>query len=193
MVNRSDAPSPVISTPHFVGRGPQLAALRDAVSRPPAIVLVEGEAGIGKSRLLQEWLAGDQTLTTLVSVCPPLRESLTLGPIVDAFRGIDRLVAGLPLTDLAGALRPLFPEWSGDLPPALEPLDDAKAARHRLFRALDELLRALGVDVLVLEDAHWADEVTLEFLLFLTSRQRSEGPSLVISCLLYTSPSPRDS
>ena len=37
------------------------------------------------------------------------------------------------------------------------------------------------MDVLVLEDAHWADEVTLEFLLFLTSRQRADGPSLVIS------------
>ncbi|WBB67612.1 hypothetical protein [Micromonospora sp. WMMD812] len=60
-------------------------------------------------------------------------------------------------------------------------MDDAKAARHRLFRALDELLRALRVDVLVLEDAHWADEVTLEFLLFVTSRQQSDGPSLVIS------------
>ena len=95
MVNRSDAHSPVISTPHFVGRDRELAALRDAVSRPPAIVLVEGEAGIGKSRLLQEWLAGEPDLTALVSVCPPLRESLTLGPIVDAFRGIDRLVAGL--------------------------------------------------------------------------------------------------
>ena len=68
MVNRSDANTPVISTPHFVGRDPELAALRDAVSRPPAIVLVEGEAGIGKSRLLQEWLAGAHTVTALVSV-----------------------------------------------------------------------------------------------------------------------------
>ncbi len=85
------------------------------------------------------------------------------------------------LTELAGALRPLFPEWSSNLPPALPPVDDAKAARHRLFRALNELLRALRVDVLVIEDAHWADEVTLEFLLFIASRQQSDGPSLVIS------------
>ncbi|GAA0380314.1 LuxR family transcriptional regulator [Micromonospora gifhornensis] len=170
-----------VSTPRLVGRDRELVALRSAVARPPAIVLVEGEAGIGKSRLLREWLAAPEQRSALVSVCPPLRESLTLGPIVDAFRGIDRPVSRLPLTALAGALRPLFPEWSSDLPPALEPLDDAKAARHRLFRALDELLRALGVDVLVLEDAHWADEVTLEFLLFLTSRQQSDGPSLVIS------------
>jgi len=177
----ADAKGPSVSTPGFVGRGRELAELRDTVARRPAIVLIEGEAGIGKSRLLQEWLAEPHGLTALVSVCPPLRESLTLGPIVDAFRGIEQLVAGLPLTDLAGALRPLFPEWSAQLPPALEPVDDAKAARHRLFRALDELLRALGVDVLVLEDAHWADDVTLEFLLFLVSRQRTDGPSLVIS------------
>ncbi|WP_127502178.1 helix-turn-helix transcriptional regulator [Actinoplanes solisilvae] len=174
-------PSPTVSTPDFVGRDRELAALRGALAWPPAIVLVEGEAGIGKSRLLREWLAAPDERTALVSVCPPLRESLTLGPIVDAFGRIDRPVSELPLTALAGALRPLFPEWSADLPPALEPLDDAKAARHRLFRALDELLRALRVDVLVLEDAHWADDMTLEFLLFVTSRQQTDGPSLVIS------------
>ena len=176
-----DGTSPTVSAPQFVGRDRELAALRAALARPPAIVLVEGEAGIGKSRLLREWLAGLGPRSALVSVCPPLRESLTLGPIVDAFRGIDRPVSRLRLTELAGALRPLFPEWSSDLPPALPPVGDAKAARHRLFRALDELLRALQVDVLVLEDAHWADEVTLEFLLFVASRQQSDGPSLVIS------------
>ncbi|WP_307817082.1 MULTISPECIES: ATP-binding protein [Micromonospora] len=73
-----------------MGRDRELVALRSAVSRPPAIVLVEGEAGIGKSRLLREWLAAPDERSALVSVCPPLRESLTLGQIVDAFRGIDR-------------------------------------------------------------------------------------------------------
>ena len=177
----ADARSQEVSAPGFVGRDDELAVLRSAVARPPAIVLVEGEAGIGKSRLLQEWLAGPHGLTALVSVCPPLRESLTLGPIIDAFRGIDGDIADLRLTGLAGALRPLLPEWSAHLPAALEPLDDVRAARHRLFRALDEVLRAVGVDVLVLEDAHWADEVTLEFLLFLASRQGAGGPSLVVS------------
>ncbi|WP_436534389.1 helix-turn-helix transcriptional regulator [Actinoplanes sp. HUAS TT8] len=173
--------SPAVSTPSFVGRDRETAALQAALTRPPAIVLVEGEAGIGKSRLLREWLAAPGRPTALVSVCPPLRESLTLGPIVDAFQGIEDPVPSAGLTELAGALRPLFPEWSSNLPPALPPLDDAKAARHRLFRALNELLRALRVDVLVLEDAQWADEVTLEFLLFVISRQQSDGPSLVIS------------
>ncbi|GAA1582751.1 LuxR family transcriptional regulator [Actinoplanes couchii] len=170
-----------MATPRFVGRDRELAVLRGALARPPAIVLVEGEAGIGKSRLLREWSATPDRHTALVSVCPPLRESLTLGPIVDAFQDIEHPLPGEGLTELAGALRPLFPEWSSSLPPALPPLDDAKAARHRLFRALNELLRALRVDVLVLEDAHWADEVTCEFLLFVISRQQSGGPSLVIS------------
>src|SRR4051794_640129 len=75
--------SPTVSTPHFVGRDREMTALRGALARPPAIVLVEGEAGIGKSRLLREWLAAPDQHTALVSVCPPLRESLTLGPIVD--------------------------------------------------------------------------------------------------------------
>ncbi|PSL03276.1 LuxR family transcriptional regulator [Haloactinopolyspora alba] len=174
---------PAVSTPEFVGRDRQVASLVDALSRPPALVLVEGEAGIGKSRLLQESLAAASPLrpNALVSVCPPLRDSFTLGPIVDAFRGTSPRVPDLALTELAGALRPLFPEWSADLPPAPESPGDAKAARHRLFRALDELIRALGVDLLVVEDAHWADEVTLEFLLFLTSRQQTGGPNLVVT------------
>jgi DNA-binding CsgD family transcriptional regulator/tetratricopeptide (TPR) repeat protein len=174
---------PPVTTPAFVGRDREIAALTGALAQAPAVVLIEGEAGIGKSRLVQEWMADapDRRRHALMSVCPPLRESLTLGPIVDAFLGTDRPVADLGLTGLAGALRPLFPEWSADLPPALEPLEDAKAARHRLFRALAELLRALHMELLVVEDAHWADEVTLEFLLFLTSRQQSGGPNLVVT------------
>ncbi len=74
-----DGPSPTVGTPRFVGRDREMAALRGALARSPAIVLVEGEAGIGKSRLLREWSAAPEQHTTLVSVCPPLRESLTLG------------------------------------------------------------------------------------------------------------------
>ncbi|WP_167203146.1 helix-turn-helix transcriptional regulator [Kribbella shirazensis] len=173
--------APVVGVPAFVGRGREVAALTGALAQGPAVVLVEGEAGIGKSRLVQEWMGEvpGRRRDVLMAVCPPLRESLTLGPVVDAFLG--RSVAGVELSELAGALRPLFPEWAAELPPALEPLDDAKAARHRLFRALAELLRALHVKLLVVEDAHWADEVTLEFLLFLTSRQQSGGPNLLVT------------
>ncbi|MET9472014.1 AAA family ATPase, partial [Streptomyces sp. NPDC002922] len=170
------ATSPVCRRPRFVGRDAELRRVTDALQQLPALVLVEGEAGIGKSRLVREALAAVATggPRTLVAVCPPFREALTLGPIVDAARqavpsGAD--VAGLGLSALAGTLRPLFPEWADGLPSAPEPLADAGAARHRLIRAFAELLDRLGIDVLVVEDVHWADEATLEFLLFLASRQ----------------------
>ena len=47
---------PAISAPAFTGRQEELAALGRALAGPPAVVLVEGEAGIGKSRLVREFL-----------------------------------------------------------------------------------------------------------------------------------------
>lgn len=168
-----------ISTPAFVGREREVAALRQALSKPPAVVLVEAEPGAGKSRLVREFLASPdgQRHRMLIAVCPPFREALTLGPIVDAVRQARTEVAGLRLSPLAGSLRPLLPEWAADLPAAPEPLEDARAARHRLFQALAELVGVLRVTGLVVEDVHWADAVTLEFLTFLAA-EPSHPPSL---------------
>ena len=62
--------------------------MTEALGRFPAVVLVQGEAGIGKSRLVREALAvvGAGDSRWLIAVCPPFREGLTLGPIVDAAR-----------------------------------------------------------------------------------------------------------
>lgn len=170
----------VVFAPAFVGRERELAELRGAFAAAPALVVVEGEAGVGKSRLLREFLAAPDRVA-LLAVCPPFRVPFTLGPVVDAVReAAADGVAGLELSGLAGALRSLFPEWADDLPGPLEPAEDALAARHRLFRALAELLARLDVSVLVVDDAHWADDATLEFLLFLASR-RPQGVSLVVA------------
>lgn len=178
LVSPDDAVSP--GQARFVGRERELAALARALAGAPAVVIVEGEAGIGKSRLLREFFTGQPT-RTLVASCPPFRQPYTLAPVVDAVRQAAEQVSGLPLTGLAGALRPLFPEWAADLPPAPEPLDDASASRHRLFRALTELLDCLEVRVLVVEDVQWADDATLEFLLFLAAR-RPTPLSMLLTC-----------
>jgi DNA-binding CsgD family transcriptional regulator len=171
---------PAMCMPRFVGRDRELARLTQALV-VPTVVLVEGEAGIGKSRLVQEFATGTPGAhRILVGVCPPFLESLTLGPIVDAVRQSRDSLAGMELSALAGALRPLFPEWVEHLPPSPEPLLDPTAAQHRLFRALAELIGRLGVTVLVVEDAHWADVATLEFLLFLVCRQ-PQAVSLVVT------------
>jgi DNA-binding CsgD family transcriptional regulator len=161
-----------VRAPAFTGRRPELAALADTLAGAPAVVLVEGEAGIGKTRLVQEFLALPEgsKLRTLVTGCPPVRQPFTLGPVVDALRRVTGDVAGLGLSGLAGVLRPLFPEWAAGLPPPPEPLPDASAARFRLFRALAELISCLGFGALMVEDVHWADEATLEFLLSVCQR-----------------------
>jgi DNA-binding CsgD family transcriptional regulator len=172
---------PAFSAPRFVGRKRETAALEAALGQS-AVVLIDGEAGIGKTRLIREFLASqaERGCRALVGACPELRVPYTLGAVVDAVRDGVGSVSGLGLSGLGGALRPLFPEWAGDLPPAPEPLEDATAARHRLFRAFAEVLGRLDMAVLVLEDVHWADEATLEFLLFLVSR-RPQPVSLVVT------------
>jgi DNA-binding CsgD family transcriptional regulator/tetratricopeptide (TPR) repeat protein len=157
----------------FVGRSRELAQAVGALARPDSILVVEGEPGIGKTRLLREALRAPAIapLERLHMACPPLEEPFPFGPVVDALRR--RSIEGLELTLLAGALRPLFPEWSAHLPEAPPPLDDPRATRHRLFRAVAEVVERLGIELLVLDDAHWADSSTLDLLLSLVADRQS--------------------
>ncbi|MET8976338.1 AAA family ATPase [Streptomyces sp. NPDC004539] len=174
------APPPHVPrpAPDFVGRSDQLAALGAALVHGPAFVVIEGEPGIGKSRLVREAVGGSGVL---MAACPPLPEPFTLGAVVD---GLRRLCpgppSGLELSPLAGVLRPLLPDWAALLPPPPEGLDDPRATRHRILSALTELVGRLGVGVLVVEDAHWADTATLEWLLTLTATAHS-GLSVVVT------------
>jgi len=172
-----------VRPPRFVGRESESAALVEALAHPPAIVLIEGEAGIGKSRLIQEYLATSKGTSgkVLVACCPPLATPQTLAAITDGLRETTQDLRNLNLSAAAGALQPLFPEWSAELPPSPEPAMDAFAARHRVFRAIAELLARLHIRVLVVEDAHWADEATLEFLLYLTASLPQEPLSMVVT------------
>jgi len=157
----------------FVGRSRERAAITTALRTPPAVVLVEGDAGVGKSSLVQAALRpdGSYDLATLHCACPPVEPQFPLGPLLDALRR--RSVDGVELSPLAGALRQLLPEWADDLPPALDPLPDPMATRHRLLRALAEVIDRLDIEVLVVEDGQWADTATLELLLMLTSSPES--------------------
>lgn len=174
-----------VDAPSFVGRQDALDQVIDAVGSGGALVLVEGEPGIGKTRLLQEtlWSASVSERRILTVRCPPLREPFPLGPLTDGVRRLrDQLdveVSNLGLSGLGGALRPVFPEWADQLPPALEQLDDPKETRYRLLRALTELVDRFGVHVLVLEDAHWADTATLEWMVSIVSAADGAMSTLV--------------
>lgn len=157
------SPAPVLA-----GRTGELHALLDAVTHPPAVALVEGEAGIGKTRLITEALAHPSVRgrRILLGSCHPLREPFPYGPVFDLLRRLEGQVpAGL--NPVCGALRPYLPEIADRLPPAPEPLQDLRARQHRLFRAVRALLDALGDAVVVVEDLHWADDGTRDLLRFL--------------------------
>lgn len=170
-----------VACPTLIGREVERYALTEQALRPPAVILVEGEAGIGKTRLLADVLHSPELsgMTTLTAQCQYLREPLPFAPLVEALRSLgDALPTNL--SPIAGALHPLLPELATLLPPALEPLGEPGAERHRLFRAVAETLRALGPAVLALEDLHWVDSGTCDLLRFLTS-QMPDDLSLVLT------------
>ncbi|MBE3014870.1 AAA family ATPase [Microbispora sp. NEAU-D428] len=174
----------IVPPPPLVGRATELRTLIDAVTRPPAVVLVEGEAGIGKTRLVRAALdrlpTGDRAV--LLGYCHQIREPFPYGPVFEALRDIrGRLPVAHRLNPVTGALRGHLPELAGALPPSPQPLDDPRAERHRVFRAIRALLAAVGPAVLVVEDLHWADDGTLDLLRFLAG-QPPQGLAVVATC-----------
>ncbi|MGW4813416.1 ATP-binding protein [Kitasatospora cineracea] len=167
--------------PGFVGRRREVARLVRALRAAPAVVLVEGDAGIGKSALVGRALAeaevpGERVLT---GRCHPVAEPSPYGPVLDALRRSRPVLAGVAgMPPSAGALRTWLPDLTDLLP---ENTAGAGAdERYRLTQGLQALLGALGEVVLLVEDAQWADRATRELLLLL-ARDPHPGLSLVVT------------
>jgi DNA-binding CsgD family transcriptional regulator len=175
----AEGSAPRFLSASLVGRDEELATLREAASHAPALLLVSGEAGVGKTRLVDELLRSTEFegYGVYTGSCQHLGEPLPLGALLEALR--TALRPRTELSPVVGALQPLLPELAHFLPPALAPLRDRPGGRHRLFRALRELLSSLGRSVVLLEDLHWADEQTLEFLRFLCPQL---PPELTLVC-----------
>ncbi|MEU6619759.1 AAA family ATPase [Streptomyces litmocidini] len=165
-----DGPAPSGGAFEFVGRRSELGLLLAAVRHPPAVVMVEGEGGIGKTRLLHEagTVLAAEGRPVLTGVCHPLREPSPYGPVVDALRKAGPLLpAAEDLPPTAGALAPLLLDLADRLPPPPAPPDGPAARRHQTVQAVRSLLGALGPAVLIVDDLHWADDDTRELLLLL--------------------------
>ncbi|WP_433334345.1 ATP-binding protein [Spirillospora sp. CA-294931] len=178
--SRGSSTSVRTSSPILIGRGPELETLTTAAAGSPSVMLVEGEAGVGKSRLVSELVTTLRARSVWVAMgyCQPLREPFPYGVIFECLRSCgDHLGDLSPVT---GALRPYLPELAELLPPAPEQLGDPAADRHQMFRAVRDLLAALGRAVLVIEDVHWADEGTRQLLRFVMT-DPPPGLSLVVT------------
>lgn len=166
-------------SPVMVGRGEQLGVLRQSFDRVragfPAVVVLGGEAGAGKTRLIAEFahvVAGQAVL--LSGACVDLGgDGLAFAPFTAALRGLVRQVGAEGVVSLVPGGVPV---GLGRLLPALDglvssdPREDAGTAQARLFEELLGLLENLADQrpvVLVIEDAHWADRSSRELIWFL--------------------------
>ena len=156
------------AAPPIAGRRAELDAVRRHLEEGTGLLLVTGEAGMGKTTLVQAAMAVPGTLT-LFGRCLPLSVDVPLMPLCDALRGAlghedgQRLSAALATCPafVTGELARLVPE----LGPSGAP--DDPLGRQHLFTAVADVLAALARDgrvALVLEDLHWADTVTLDLL-----------------------------
>ncbi len=180
----------------FVGRTAERAALLEALKAVGRghgdVVLLEGPAGVGKTRLVEELIAdarwrgfstGMGRADPLAASAPyqPLRDALA--PLLTPLRAAQLAALVEPLWLSAGAtVLPVLHELLPELP-ALAPLEPAQE-QQRLWEGLARCaagLAAVAPLLLVLEDVHWADAATLAVLTYLAPRLPSQRLLVVLT------------
>ncbi|MEU0055809.1 AAA family ATPase [Streptomyces sp. NPDC006334] len=179
-------------SPVFVGRAEELGVLNDALSRAaagePQALLIGGEAGVGKTRLVEEFARTAATAATAG------RTGDHRPAVVVALGGCVEIGAdGLPFAPFSTALRALRRALPAELAAAaagqedelarlLPELGEATGGRHdeegmaRLFELTARLLERVAADrtvVVALEDLHWADASTRHLLAYLLRTLRT--------------------
>ncbi len=193
---------PTVS-PVLIGRAPEVETLERALYAAQhsmgQCVVIAGEAGIGKSRLLSEirHRAEAEHFLILQGYCFEQDFSFPYAPLVDALRA--HMAQRTPI-EINATLGPFAPEILKLLPelalllPDLQPTLrlDPEAEKRRLFEALAQFFTHLAVMqplLLILEDLHWSDQTSLDFvqlfarrlpahpILLLVTYRQEEAPS----------------
>ena len=190
------AAPPATPAPGLCGRASALAEVDAAFARAAAgtrqIVFVTGDAGIGKTTLVDAFLgrvAGDARVLVARGQCHEIfGAGEPYGPVIDALGRACRTPGG-PLS--VDTLERHAPTWLVQLPALLDPARRAAlqrelqgAAGDRMPRELAELVEtmtaATSILVLVVEDLHWSDTATLDLLSTL-ARRREPARLLVLA------------
>jgi len=178
----------------FVGRTQELARLREllvrATTSEPLVAVVGGEAGVGKTRLVEQLAATatQQGVRVLRGSCVPLgEEGVPFAPVVQALRGLADQLDAAELEAVAGPARQelgrLLPDlgWAGE---ATAGPASVAAGQGQLFeRLLGVVQRLAGRAPLLwmVEDLHWADRSTRDLLAYLAASLRSGRVLLVVT------------
>ncbi|HEX6423396.1 MAG TPA: AAA family ATPase [Acidimicrobiales bacterium] len=184
-----------VAPPPLLGRDHELAqleaALADAVAGRRRMVLVTGDAGTGKTSLVQAFaVRAGRAGGALVATGQSLEHAGATEPYLPLLDALSRLCRRPGSHDVVGTLRRRAPTWLLQLPGLLDD-DEAEALQRRtlgattarmareLLEALDELSQRRPL-VLVLEDLHWADAASVE-LLAASGRRHADGRVLVVA------------
>jgi DNA-binding CsgD family transcriptional regulator len=182
-----------IICPILIGRTPVLTNLHSLIDQVRGgqgqVVLLCGEAGIGKSRLVTEskTYATAQGFLLLQGSCFPTDLSYPYAPLLDLLRSVAASHLATAITsDLAPFVRELhhlLPDVVS-VPPDLAPLStpDPEQEKRRLFTALAQFFTGQATKqpvFLVVEDIHWSDDTSLEFLHYL-ARRCAASPLLIL-------------
>lgn len=170
----------LLTSPVLVGRQHELQALHQFLSQVKAgrgqVVLIAGEAGIGKSRLLAEakTFAEAQGFFSCLAACFQMHMGLPYAPLLELLQAgpTSSPDSALPkaLDSIIEALHQLLPGFAPFIAQPEQIQVDPEQKRYRLYTALTTYFTHLAADhplMLMVEDAHWCDESTLEFLFYL--------------------------
>lgn len=169
----------------MIGRDAELAELSDAFAATaetgPRIVVVGGEAGIGKSRLLDEFRAslGDDAVIVTGQCVEFGAVGLPYVPLAGVLRGLAAAFGADAVTEAAGAARPTLRAMIEGTPPVER---DERTGIDRLDEVVTTLLEHLSSErplVVIIEDIHWADSATLDVLRF-AARVLQRGRLLLV-------------
>jgi DNA-binding CsgD family transcriptional regulator len=178
-------------SPEFIGRTEEIATLTALMKRTEAgetgFALVGGEAGVGKSRLVNEFAiraASPSGFRVLTGQCVELgAEGLPLAPLVDALRTLTRGLTAETLGEVLGpagtGLARLLPELGLVNTHGNPPADLQKAQLLEMVLGLLHRLSDSQPVLVLIEDLHWADQSTLELIAFLVRSLREARVLLV--------------
>jgi DNA-binding CsgD family transcriptional regulator len=179
----------------FVGRTQELAWLRELLARAAdgqaPVAVIGGEAGIGKTRLVDQLAttASEQGVRVLRGGCVPLgEEGVPFAPVTEALRSLAGALDAAELEAVAGPARTELSQLLPDLAWTVEPVAAnariAGASQGRLFELLLGVVERLAQRaplLWVMEDLHWADRSTRDLLAFLAASLRSGRVLLVLT------------
>ena len=186
-----------VTSPVLIGRDAEASRIDRALSALAEghgrVVVISGEAGIGKTRLIEEALTrSDERVRSLRCECLALGSSIPYLPFAELLRDLARQVPGPDLARIVGPARTELARFLPEVAAIVATRDQAAGADHgrgdeierlRLYEAFLRVAERIAAErptAFVIEDVQWIDRASLELLAFLAHGLTSSGHAALI-------------